>query len=50
LGADIDNDLRDREKKARKIAEGEHISNEIEEYLCYGCTNGERVNVYKRYF
>ena len=26
LGGDIDNDLRDREKKARKIVEGENIS------------------------
>jgi len=26
LGGDIDNDLRDREKKARRIVEGENIS------------------------
>lgn len=30
--------------------EGENISNEIENYLIMGCTNGERVNVYRRYF
>jgi hypothetical protein len=50
IGAEFDTDLREREKKARKIADGQNISNEVEQYLCYGCITGERLNVYKRYF
>jgi hypothetical protein len=50
LGSDMDNDLREREKKAKKIVEGETISNDIEGFLLLGCTNGERVSVYRRYF
>jgi hypothetical protein len=50
LGGYMDNDLREREKKARRIVEGENISSEIESFLCLGSTNGERVNVYRRYF
>ena len=50
IGSDIDSDLRDRERKARKIVEGENISIEIESFLCLGCTNGDRVSVYRRYF
>ena len=29
IGGELDNDLRDREKKAKKISDGEHISSEI---------------------
>lgn len=46
----MDTDIREREKKAKKIADGENISNEVEQYLCFGCVSGERINVYKRYF
>ena len=50
LGGENEGDLREREKKARKIVEGENVSSDIENYLCMGCTNGERVSVYRRYF
>lgn len=50
IGADMDSDLKDREKKAKKIVEGENIASEIESFLLLGSTNGERVNVYRRYF
>lgn len=50
IGADMDSDLKDREKKSKKIVEGENIASEIESFLLLGSTNGERVNVYRRYF
>lgn len=50
IGSDLDSDLREREKKAEKIAGGENIASEIENYLCNGCVNGERIQVYRRYF
>jgi hypothetical protein len=50
VGADMDSDLKDREKKAKRIVEGENIASEIESFLLLGSTNGERVNVYRRYF
>jgi hypothetical protein len=50
LGGDMDSDLKEREKKAKRIVEGENIASEIEAYLTLGCINGERVNVYRRYF
>jgi hypothetical protein len=40
LGGDMDSDLKEREKRARKIVEGENIASEIESFLCMGSTNG----------
>ncbi len=43
-------DLKEREKKAKRIVEEENIASEIESFLLLGSTNGERVYVYRRYF
>ncbi len=42
-------DLKEKQKKTKKILEGENICHDIENYLCFGCINGDRVGVYRKY-
>lgn len=41
---------RDREKKAGRLLENELMESDIERFLQHGSTNGERVQIYLKYF